>query len=89
MTTALWPAAAKCVERVFDGGADPGSAGDALALEGEEPVGFRHADGSHALRDGGGGCFALDGIGVAGSGRAVVLDAVGGNGSRPVHLRRR
>ena len=24
-------------ERVFDGGADPGAAGDALALEGEEP----------------------------------------------------
>ena len=36
------------LEGVFDGGADPGGAGDALGLEGEEPVGVGEADGARA-----------------------------------------
>ena len=32
-------------EGVFNGGAEPGGAGDALGLEGEEPVAFGEADG--------------------------------------------
>ena len=35
-TTALWPACGEGFEGVFDGGADPGGAGYALALEGED-----------------------------------------------------
>ena len=51
-------------QRVFDGGADPRCAGDALALEGEEPVGIGHANRMHAVRDSGGSLFAFDGVWV-------------------------
>src|SRR5580658_1200404 len=44
-------------EGVFDGGADPGGSGDALGLEGEEPVVVGQA-GEPGY--GGGGLFALD-----------------------------
>ena len=61
-------------EGVFDGGADPGASGDALALEGEEPF-FEVGE----LAGGGGedelgGALGLDGVGVGvacwGAGRA-------------------
>ena len=68
------------LEGVRDGGADPGGAGDALGLEGEEPVGVSEANGAEGGGDGYGGLLALDGIGVGLLGGAVVLDAVDGNG---------
>ena len=64
-------------ECVFYGGADPGSAGDALALEGEEPVVGCEADDAEKVGDGGGGLFALYGVGVGVGVGGVVLDAVG------------
>jgi len=67
-------------EGVFNGGAEPGGAGDALGLEGEEPVFFGKADGGEELGYAGGCLFALDGVGVGDGGCAVTLDAVGGNG---------
>jgi hypothetical protein len=67
-------------EGVFDGGADPGGTGDALALEGEDPVGVAHADGSEAAGDGGCGALALDGVGVGGDLCVVGLDAFGWDG---------
>jgi len=48
---------------VFDGGTDPGTAADALALEGEEPAPGIEAD---ALGDQAGGEFGFDGVGVGG-----------------------
>jgi len=62
---------------VFDGGADPGSSGDALGLKGKVPVAFFEADGGEHGSDFGSGLFALNGIGVGSGGGAVVLDAVG------------
>ncbi len=66
------------LEGIFDRGAEPGGAGDALRLEGEEPVLFGEADGGEKRGDAGGGLFALDGVGVGYGGCAVVLDAVSG-----------
>ena len=68
------------LEGVGDGGADPGGSGDALRLEGEEPVGVGEAHGAKGGGDGEGGLFALDRVGVGILGVAVVLDAVGGDG---------
>ena len=64
---------------LFDGGADPGAAADALALEGEVPVGLAEADDREALGDQAGGALGLDGIGVGAGGDGAVLAGGGGH----------
>ena len=75
------------LEGVRDGGADPGSAGDALRLEGEVPVGVGEAYGAESGGNGEGGLLALDWVGVGLLGGAVVLDAVGGDWAAGLLLR--
>ena len=68
------------LERVFDGGADPGAPGDALALEGEEPffqVGETAGGGGE---DQFGGAPGLDGVGVGGGVGIAGLDGAAGDG---------
>jgi len=67
-------------EGVFDGGADPGAPGDALALEGEEPFLKMGELARGGGEDEGGGAPGLDGVGVGGGVGFAGLDGAAWDG---------